>query len=172
MKEFEIEVNWMPFEIHPEVPPEGMKLSDAFPGATKDMLGSFNARANQYGVYFSGADAMFNSHKALLATEYARDKGKLSEFHGEVSKAYFTQSINIAEDRVLKEIAATVGLDGDDMLKKIEDPAYEARLTASNKSAAEYGVDSIPTFVIDDKYMLVGAQPIEAYRDILLKQAN
>ncbi|MFZ2257376.1 MAG: DsbA family protein [Clostridiaceae bacterium] len=172
-KEFEIEVNWMPFEIHPEVPLLGMKITDAFPDSTaEEMLGSFNAKGNQYGVYYSGKDAMFNSHKALLATEYARDNGKLAEFHSEVFKAYFTDSINISDTQVLKEIATRVGLDADEMMQKVEDHTYEARLTQSIQAGEAYGVEYIPTFIIDDQHILIGAQPIEAYREALLKQAN
>ena len=160
----------MPFEIHPEISPEGKKLSDAFPGSSaKEMMGNLNAQGNQYGVYFSGKDAMFNSEKALLATEYARDNGKLSEFHGEVCKAYFTQSINIADSAVLKEIAETVGLDGDAMLAKVEDKTYRHRLAESKVEATKYGIQSVPTFIIDNKYMIVGAQPIDTFRELLSK---
>lgn len=163
----------MPFEIHPEIPLEGKKLTDAFPGSSaKEMMGNLNAHGNQYGVYFSGADAMFNSEKALLATEYARDNGKLSEFHSEVCKAYFTESINIADPAVLKEIAVTVGLDGEAMMAKVEAKTYDQRLADSNKEAKQYGITSVPTFIIDHKYMIVGAQPIDTFRELLSKQAE
>lgn len=33
-KEFEIEDEWMPFELHPEIPQEGKKVSELFPGTS------------------------------------------------------------------------------------------------------------------------------------------
>lgn len=131
------------------------------------MFNNLNRAGNPYGVEFAGTDAMFNSQKALLATEYARDHGKLHEFHAEVFKTYFTKGENIAETDRLKAIAAAVGLDPEEMMARVEDKTYRRRLTDAKKDAVRYGVRSIPAFVIDDQVMVVGAQPLEVFRQYL-----
>lgn len=167
-KEFNIEDEWLPFELHPEVSKEGKKVSEFFPGTSvKNMFANINNSANQYGVNFAGADLMSNTHMALLATEYAKEKGKFHEFHSKVFYEYFTEGKNIGDIEIIKNIAKDVGLDVEEMVKVIENNTYEKRLNEAKELAKEHGVSSTPTFIIDNKYVIVGAQPIAKFRDIL-----
>ena len=169
-KEFEIEDEWIPFELHPEVPQEGEKVSELFPGmSVEDMFNNLNNMSNKYGVKFSGVDLISNTHLALLASEYAKENGKFHEFHDKLFYSYFTQGKNIGDVELLKTIADSIGLNKDEMMKKLEDGSYENNLAEAKKSATQYEVNSTPTFIINDKYAIVGAQSIDSFNNVLNK---
>lgn len=167
-KEYELEVEWIPFELHPEVPVEGMKVSQMFPKTPPEYLFKvLNTSAREYGVHFAGADAMYNTHRAHLATEYARDKGKAKEFHDAAFDAYFAEGKNVADPLVLSEITAKAGVDPVEMLEKATDGNYRDRLLEAKKEAYRYGIRSVPTFIFGDGSRISGAQPIKVFRDRL-----
>lgn len=160
----------MPFELHPEVSIEGGKVSQLFPGmSVENMFNNINSYGNQYGIKFSGADLISNTHFALLATEYAKEMGKFHEFHDKLFYVYFYEGKNIGDIELLKSIAEDVGLNKNEMLKKIQDGSYENKLTRAKNLAAEYGINSTPTFIINDKQAIVGVQSIESFKRHLNK---
>jgi len=132
------------------------------------MFNNLNNMSNKYGVEFSGADLISNTHLALLASEYVKEKGKFHEFHDKLFSVYFNEEKNIGDLELLKSIVENIGLNKEEMIKKIEDGSYESKLTEAKKLAIQYRVNSTPTFIINDKYDIVGAQSIESFKKILL----
>lgn len=169
-KEFEIDDEWISYELHPEVPVEGGKVSDLFPGMSVDnMFNNLSNMGKKFGVTFSGTDLISNTHSALLASEYAKEKGKFHEFHNRLFYVYFNEGKNIGDVELLKSIAEDIGLDKEEMIKRIEDDLYENKLAQAMNIALQYEVNSTPTFIINDKYAIVGAQSIESFKKILSK---
>ena len=159
----------MPFEIHPETPKEGEPVSKKFPGSSMEkMFANLRNIGKQYGIDFRGNELLSNSHFALAAGEFAKEKGKFEEFHEKIFHAYFGQGKDIGDIEVLSNIAESLELNKEELLKKLEDGTYEDALNDTQKTAHKYGIGSTPTFIIDDKYAVVGAQPIEAFKDALL----
>ena len=152
------------------MPAEGRKVSEFFPKTPPEyMFRVLNTSAKDYGVHFSGKDAMYNTHKALLATEYAKDQGKGNEFHAETFYTYFTEGRNVADPQVLGEIAERVGLEPSELVAAATDENYLGRMNEAKHEAARHGIRSTPTFIFDDKYGIVGAQAIKVFRDLLTK---
>lgn len=169
-KEFDIEDEWIPYELHPEIPAEGKKVSDLFPYmSVSDMFLNLNQTSNKYNINFCGADLISNTHASLIATEYAKEKGKFHQFHDNVFFAYFNEGKNIGNLEILKSIAENTGLDGDEMIKIIGDGSYKNRLEKARSLANQYGISSTPTFIINDKYSIVGAQSIDSFKSLLNK---
>jgi predicted DsbA family dithiol-disulfide isomerase len=137
--------------------------------SVEDMFKNINNMSNKYGIKFSGVDLISNTHLALLASEYAKEKGKFHEFHDKLFYTYFTQGKNIGDVELLKSIAESIGLNKDEMVKKLEDGSYENNLAEAKKSATQYEVNSTPTFIINDKYAIVGAQSTESFKNVLNK---
>lgn len=154
--------------MHPEVPIEGKKVSELFPGmSVEGMFANLNNMSSVYGIKFSGADLISNTHIALLASEYAKEKGKFHDFHDKLFYAYFNEAKNIGDVELLKSIAESVGLNKDEMIKKLEDGSYESKLEEAKNLAIKYRVRSTPTFIINDKHAIVGAQSIEVFKEAL-----
>ena len=119
----------------------------------------------EYGISFCGADMMSNTHKALLAGEYAKDNGRFHEYQDKIFYEYFTKGMDINNDRLLASIAENIELDKEEMLSKIKTGIYEERIREAHETARNYNVNSTPTFIIDDMTVLVGAKPIASFKE-------
>lgn len=112
---------------------------------------------------------MANSNRILRLAEYARDNGVFERLHLPAFEAYFADDRNLGDEVVLRELAEEAGLDPDEAIRVLEGGDYEDRIERSMLRAREYGITGTPTFVVEDRYGIVGAQPYEALRDGLRK---
>ncbi|MGB3367885.1 MAG: DsbA family protein [Acidaminobacteraceae bacterium] len=166
-EEYELKVEWLGLEIHPETPIGGSDLVKRFgKDGLQGALINLNKSGKKYGIEFNKLTHMPNSHNALEAAEYARTEGKLDEFHSKLMKAYFTDSEDIGALDVLIALGNECDLDTEKLKDAIENKSFEEKLNTDAKSAKKYGVNSTPTFIINDKYTIVGAQPIDAFRRV------
>jgi predicted DsbA family dithiol-disulfide isomerase len=169
-KEYAIDDQWVSFELHPETPPEGMLLSVRFKGYD---LSSFyeqlRQRGKEVGVVFGTHTLLSNSRLALMASEYARDLGRYDLFHEKMFHVYFTEGLDIGDLKVIAGVATQSGLDEKETLVAVRDGRYASRLNEARKEATLIGLTGVPLFVIENKHKIVGAQPIETFRDLLDK---
>jgi predicted DsbA family dithiol-disulfide isomerase len=166
--EYNIEVDWRPFYLRPDTPPEGMDLPDYI----LKMRGSgvddhLQQMAKSNGMKFVPTERIYNTRLAHEATEYARLQGKLNEFHKVVFRKVYADGQNPSDWAVLKSAAEEVGLDADDMQQKVENGTYTAEVAGQVQQAYQIGVSGVPTYVINDRYAIVGAQPYEAFKNAL-----
>lgn len=164
---------WLPFELHPDTPPEGVPLHEYFgrePAQFEASYAGLKARAADLGLPMGGVpEVMSNSNKILRLAEHARDNGIFDRLHMPAFEAYFADGLSLGDESVLRNLASGAGLDPDEAMSALADGAYEDRLAASMQRARQYGITGTPTFVIEERYGIVGAQPYEALRDGLLR---
>lgn len=167
-EEFEIRDEWVYIEIHPDTPQAGVPLTEKFPGMSPEQLFAGVRQAGAlYGIEFGNVEKLANSRRAIEASEYARDHGKFGEYHDLVLHAYFTEGRDIGDVSVLLELARQAGLDAEELQRALDEGRYAARLEAAQEQAYQYGVSGTPTFLVNNKYRVVGAQPLEAFRSAL-----
>jgi predicted DsbA family dithiol-disulfide isomerase len=160
----------MPLEIHPDTPKEGMLISKKFPGfSVEKNFANLRKMAELYGIDFKGNELLSNSHLSLAAGEFSKEKGKFEEFHEKIFHTYFSEGRDIGDIEVLLQVAAGIGLAPDEMMKKLKDGAYDNVLKNTQDMAHQYKIRSTPTFIIDGKYAIVGAQSVESFKETLLK---
>jgi predicted DsbA family dithiol-disulfide isomerase len=146
-----------------------MKISEFFKGMPMEgMFANLNGMGRNYNLSFNGIDFIANTHLSLLASEYAKYKGKFHEFHDNLFRLYFTEGKDIGDIEILKTVAESINLNKDEMVKRITDGTYESNLELAKNLARQYEVDSTPTFIINNKHSIVGAQSIETFRKLLL----
>jgi predicted DsbA family dithiol-disulfide isomerase len=169
-QEFDLSVEWLGFEIHPDTPQEGMPLSTMFPQLDlQNMFRHLRAMAAPYGITFADVSRISNSRVSLEASEFAKDQGKFDQFHGALFQAYFSQGMDIGNLEVLAQIGHESGLDRDTLAQALQTGKYRPRTENMRKEAARLGMTSVPTFIIEDRDRIVGAQPIEVFRKKLRK---
>ena len=170
-KEYAIEDTWVSYELHPETPPTGMLLSERFKGHD---LSSFyeqlRARGLEVGIVFSNLKLLSNSRLALMASEFARDQGMYHSFHENMFHAYFTECLDIGNMDVIAAVAGKSGLDEKETRSAVLDGRYNSRLGNARKEGQLLGLTGIPLFIVENKYRIVGAQPIEVFRNLLKKE--
>ena len=121
---FDIEMEHIGIEIHPETPEEGVDLRGRISGI-EEMYENLRCRGKEYGLNFCDIRLLSNSRKALIVGEYARDVGKNAEFTHEVFKAYFESCLDIGKEAVILEIAQKVGLSKKEIEDCLKNPLYQ-----------------------------------------------
>ena len=129
-------------------------------------------RGKELGITFSHLSKLSNSRMALEASEFARDMGKQDLFHEQTFHAYFTELKDIGNIDTINEIALSCGLKIDEMGHALMEHLYAGRLDETREEARRIKLTGVPTFLINDHYKIVGAQPIEAFKDLFKKIEN
>jgi predicted DsbA family dithiol-disulfide isomerase len=160
LAEFELDLDWHGFELHPGTPRGGTPLSRLFPGVDLKVM---HARTRRFGASFGVADFqppshIQNSRRALALAEYARDHGRLEAFRAAAFEGHWRQGKNLEADADLGELASMAGLDDGAAVVAADDPALLARVDRRQAEARAAGIQGIPTFIIG-REQVVGCQP-------------
>lgn len=157
-------------EIHPETPVQGVELEKRFgKDGLRNAVANLNNGGKKYGISFKNLVHMPNSHNALEAAEYASEIGLIEEYHHSLMKGYFSDGVDIGDVTELARLGENCGLDPVELTARVESKYYKSKLDDNLKLAHGWEINSTPTFVIDEKYAIVGAQPIDQFRQILDK---
>jgi predicted DsbA family dithiol-disulfide isomerase len=166
--EYNVDVEWRPYYLRPDTPPEGMDLPDYILKARASGADErLQNMAKLHGMEFKSPDRIYNTRIAHEATEYAREHGKGLEFHRVVFRKVYGEGLDISKWDILRSAAGEVGLDADDMQTVVDGDRYTAEVAAQVRQAQEIGVTGVPTYVINDRYAVVGAQPYEVFKKAL-----
>ena len=172
-KEYSVEVEWRPYYLRPNTPPEGMELPDYIKRAREN--GSeerLRMMAEMHGMEFKSTERIYNTRIAHEATEYAREHGKANEFHHIVFHKVYAEGLDPAKWGVLRSAAEEAGLDVNDMQKAVESGKYTVEVAGQVQWAQRIGVTGVPTYIINDRYAVVGAQPYEVFKNALEQILN
>lgn len=166
--EYNIEVEWRPFYLRPDTPSEGMDLPDyikrARANGSEERIQSIAA---MYGMKYIPTKRIYNTRLAHEATEYVREHDKTNEFHKILFRKVFVDGLDVGAWDVLHSAAAEAGLDADEMQKVVESGKYTDNVAEQVQWAYQIGVSGVPTYVINDRYAIVGARPYEVFKDAL-----
>ena len=166
--EYQVDVEWRPFYLYFDTPPEGKDLPEyvkqARANGSEERLRSI---ARQYDMDFVSTKRIYNTRLAHEAMEYARERGKGNEFHHVVFRKVYAEGQDISQWDVLRSAAEEVGLNADEMQQEVESEKYTATVVDQVRWAYQIGVTGVPTYVINDRYAIVGAQPYEAFKNAL-----
>ena len=167
-EEYNVDVEWRPFYLRPDTPEEGMELPDYIKRArTNGSEQRLASMANQYGMEFRSTERIYNTRIAHEATEYAREHGKGNEFHKVMFRMVYADGKDPANWDALRSAAEEVGLNADEMQRDVTNGKYTEGVAEQVQWAYQIGVSGVPTYVINDRYALVGAQPYEVFKNAL-----
>lgn len=171
-----VEIEWQPFELNPDMPPEGENLRDHVArkyGASR--ADSERARENirqagaQYGFVFDYLDdmKMVNTFDAHVLLDYAHKLGKQTELKLRLFSAFFTEHKDISNREVLLKEAEFVGIS-----KQHAETAFINKQTVKRVKQLEeqwktMGISGVPTVIFNRKRALTGAQPQATYEEVL-----
>jgi predicted DsbA family dithiol-disulfide isomerase len=167
--DFDIVDNWLPLEIHPDTPLKGKELTSMFPKSQMEaMMNNLRLYGKSYGLEFSSLSLLSNSHLSLLAGEFAKENGKLQAYNETVFKAYFSDNKDIGDNIVIEELLSNINLNPVNFAAALAQGKYEPELKRTQEEASIFGIQSTPTFIINNKFAIVGAQPINAFKEALI----
>ena len=163
-EQFNVDVEWRPYELHPEIPKNGVSVNSLrFPNGYLEMaLANVNRLAKEDGIELKYSEKFPNSQLALIFSEFARKAGKFDEFHKLVFDAYWKEGKDIGDPAVLLNIAESVDLDLKEMQEYSKSDEPLKILRESTFELEKYGINGVPTFFIEDR-IIFGAQPYEMF---------
>ncbi len=163
------EVEWRPFYLRPDTPPEGMEL----PAYLRTRYAGTTERLRQMalanGMEMVTPSRIPNTRLAHEATEYGREQGKGEDFHRLVFRKFYGEGQDISRWEVLRAAAEEAGLNADDMQREVEAGRYTAAVKEQVEEAYALGINGVPTYILNDKYAIVGAQPYEVFQQVLAR---
>ena len=165
---YHLDVEWKPFELHPEIPKEGIKTDRlSLPRDYLEMVMTNVQRlANEDGIKFRLSEKLPNSQMALYMSEFAKKNGKFDEFHKLVFDNYWIQGKDIGDKDLLLDLAESVGLDKNEILNYIETDEPSKMLEESGFELGRCGINGVPTFFIGEE-VVIGAQPYSIFEEAI-----
>ncbi len=168
--EFDLEIQWRGFQIHPEWPAEGIAAEQFYRAMgeqrRKGAWQMIESMAAEAGIEMRPPSVLANSYQALAAQEFAIEQGRADAFEERVFRAYFHDQQNIGDRAVLLMLAQEAGLDPALLDEALAQDRYAMRLKNTAMVAHQRGISGVPTFMIGD-YPLVGAQSTDVFRQVL-----
>ena len=171
-----VEVTYHSYELSPDTPVDfdGSEI-DFLAGhkgmpaeQVKQMLENVTGVAANAGLEYN-FDILkhTNTVKAHELLHFAKEQGVQPEMMERLMRAYFTEGSHVGRVEDLAVLASEVGLDADATREALTSGRFTAAVRADQAQAQAYGINGVPFFVIDGKYGVSGAQPAEAFTQIL-----
>ena len=137
-----------PYLLRPDKPPEG-ELRPIRDGETETEVNqAMPDRAKGAGLEIHRPHWSPDTKLAHEATAFAKEKGKDSEFHHILAKAYWTTGADLADAAVLRGAAQESGLDWDELAPKLESRQYLPGVMEEREAAKTRGVGGTPSYLI------------------------
>jgi predicted DsbA family dithiol-disulfide isomerase len=138
------------------------------PEEVKQMQANVCAVADGEGLCYNLDETLsgntFDAHRALA---YAATVGKQNELLEAMYSAYFEKSLPLFSYEDICKVAETVGIQSKDLLAVLESDLFQEAVVKDRKVASELGATGVPFFVVDMKYGISGAQPLEVFLQTL-----
>jgi predicted DsbA family dithiol-disulfide isomerase len=168
-------VTFHPFELNPDMPREGVSRADyiakkfgargysahdrlVHAGAQLDIAFAFDRIARQP-----------NTLAAHSLIEAARRKGVQGAMKEALLKAFFVDSLDLTDDKVLVKIAAGAGLDREEAEAALADESLRSAVAQEEDTARAMGVNGVPFFIFNQRLAVEGAQPPDILLEAMLE---
>jgi predicted DsbA family dithiol-disulfide isomerase len=176
----EHEIHWHPFELNPDMPPEGQNLREHIiekygttPEQSEQSRNQMTILGTELGIDFRFTDDMrmhntFNAHQLL---HWADSQGREHDLKQALFTAHFTYGRDLSDIHVLAEVAAEIGLGRTEALAVLEDQRFAAEVRKMQSFWLQQGIRGVPAVVIDRQHLVTGAHGVGNYTLILDKIA-
>lgn len=181
-----VDINWRPYRLNPDYPPEGVDQKAALAAklggeervaSAHKMLTDFG---REVGIAFN-FDAIkigpntLDAHR-LIHWAVTEDREKQDRIVDALFKANFEEGKNVGDHSVLLDIAEKAGLDRTVIAALLASDADGDLIVAEIEAAQKMGVTGVPFFIFDQQYAVSGAQTPDviasALRDIAKMKAE
>ena len=167
-RDFDMDVEWRPFELHPETPRTGARLEGRLgnPERIRAYPQNILTVAQDSAIPMRVPVVVANSHRALEAAEFARDAGGFDAMHAALFAAYFEHRADIGDIDVLCDLARDAGVDDQRLRQALVDETYARRVDETTRQAREDEILSTPTFIFPGGFRLIGGQEYNVFESV------
>lgn len=160
-QEFPVDIQWVPFPLHPSTPQEGMTLDELFAG--RDMSAAqahLEKLINEAGLEYGFRNMTYNTRLAQELGKWANTQSGGKAIHTALYRAYFVEGLNLADEQVLLDTAASIGLDRNEAARVLKERPFSQAVDEDWQRARNFQISGVPAFVCEG-YLLSGCQPYD-----------
>lgn len=174
--EVDAELIFHPFEINPDLPPEGQNvgenLREKYGEAAEHLPSdqpSLSDRAKEVGVDVALAndDRFYNTFDAHRLLHWAKLEGKQRDLKEALFTAYLSDKRDVSDHVVLVEIAQGVGLEREGAQDVLQSGKFSRYVRMSEDLSMSRGINAVPAIIVNDQYLISGGQPAMVFEHIL-----
>jgi predicted DsbA family dithiol-disulfide isomerase len=172
-------VEWLPFELNPEMPAEGVERSvyrarkfGAERSAELDKQMTELGREEGINFAFDRMQRTPNTRKAHMLITAARQEGRTDSLAEALFRVYFEVGRDVGDEEVLLDLATQVGLDRSQAQAALNSDELRARIMRVEAQAAEMQISGVPFFIVDQQWAVSGAQPSEQWVALIRERQN
>ncbi|MFM8466533.1 MAG: DsbA family oxidoreductase [Oxalobacteraceae bacterium] len=178
----DVELHFQPFELNPQMGPEGEEVSDHL--MRKYQISAEQVAQNQARIAARGAELgfIFNHRKRIVNTFDAHRLLHWAEIEGPAGgqhrlkrallEAYFTRGENPADHAVLLEVVERAGLDRARAAQLLSGDEFAGEVRQREQRYLSQGINSVPAVILNDRYLVQGGQPVEMFEQALRELAE
>ena len=163
-----------PFELNPQMGPDGETIVDYLGkkyGRTPEQIAETQAmireRGASVGFVFGSRDHVYNTFDAHRLMHWAGIQGKQVPLKMALLRAYHSDGKNPGNQEVLVEAAQSVGLDAEEARSVLQSGEYADEVRAEERKYQAMGIQSVPAFIFNNRYLVSGGQPVEAFEQVI-----
>lgn len=170
----EVVIRHRAFQLQPDIDttqPTKAYLAEKYRMAesqVEEMQANVCAIANGEGLCYNLDETLsgntFDAHRLLL---WAESLGKQDALLEVMYSAYFEKSLPLFSHEDLIKVTSSAGLDEVDVRNLLDSEDFSNRVLEDRALATQLGATGVPFFVMDMKYAISGAQPLEAFTQTL-----
>jgi predicted DsbA family dithiol-disulfide isomerase len=172
----EVELEWRSFELDPQAPVESdsdmADLLAAKYGYSREQALAMNEqmseRARHAGLDFHMADIVpTNTLDAHRLIHLAARHGLQAQMKERLLHAYFTEGQHLGDTETLVRLASETGVPAGEAEAMLAGDDFKYEVRADQTEARDFSITGVPFFVVDRKYGISGAQPVEVFTQAL-----
>lgn len=175
--EVEAELHFQPFELNPQLGPEGQDISEHLQqkyGMTREQFADSQEAIRQRGAalgftFDMGARTRiwntFDAHRLLWWA--GAEAGHQADLERALFRAYFSEGRNISDHAELARIADSVGLRSDRARELLASNEYAAAVREAERFWTGNGIQGVPAVIVDRRHLISGGQPVEVFEQVL-----
>ena len=176
-EEILFEVNWKPYELHPEIPTEGFNKEEYYKikfrnsNGSKDRFNHITEEGKKAGLEFN-FDKSKNLPNTFLAHRllwFSRSKDMQDVIAEALFHAYFTEGRDIGSINELISISTENGLQKSEIKDFLKTDVGSDEILREELRAKEMKIFSVPTYIFNKKYLLVGGQEADTFKSYMKK---
>ncbi|MEN9773802.1 MAG: hypothetical protein RL322_872 [Pseudomonadota bacterium] len=164
-----IAIRWHPFQLNPDLPPEGVARSDYLRRkfGTDDTRGLYQrvrqaAQAVQLELDMEAIARQPNTLAPHAMLELAAEEGCQDALAERLFEAYFQQGRDLTDPVVLRAVGQLGGLSDAAIERALSDPELKQSVSEADQRAREAGISGVPCFIINRRTAVSGAQGAQA----------
>lgn len=173
----EVEIEYKSYQLEPGAKYEPEKtylqaMVDRKNSTTEQMqqmVDQVGSMAKEAGLDYNFDDMkLTDTFPAHRVFQYAKEEGKGYDYFDKLYEGFFLNGELISDVNYLKSVGSEIGLDENRIEEILEnDKEYDSQVVRDIQEAGQVGVQGVPFFVFNNKYGVSGAQPVEAFEQVL-----